>query len=99
MEEKRLVCERAHIVLGTPAGKKIRIVIIIIIIAEHTREPVEVGGGGFQSSQSHVRLNPHGGGFMCNKTLLPLGGSYTVVSIFSMISIMDLEGESREQSS
>lgn len=96
MEEKRLACERTHRP-WTPAGKKIRIV-ITIIIAKHTREPVEVGGG-FRSSQFHVGLNPHGGGFMCNKTLLPLGGSYTVVSIFSMISIMDLEGESREQSS
>lgn len=46
MEEKRLACERAHIVLGRLPEKKIRIVIIIIIIiAAHTREPLEVGGG------------------------------------------------------
>lgn len=53
VEEKRLACERAHIVLGRLPEKKKRIVIIIIIIiAAHTREPLEIGGGGASSPLS-----------------------------------------------
>lgn len=88
----------AHISSLVACRKKKQNVLIIIIIAAHTREPREVGGG-FQSSQCHVGLNPYYTVSRVIRRRLPLGGSYTVVSIFSMISIMDLEGDSREQSS
>lgn len=75
----------AHVSPLVACREKKKKVILVIMIMAHARKSVEVRRG-FQSSQSRA-------GVVLRRSY------YTVVSIFSMISIMDLEGESREQSS